>query len=80
MVMEQVVRMAFVGGMVETEHISEGFQMHGISVAPVGHTAGGHSQLDKTPGLNRRDQCSHDCFPYHNPWLLQPQSVPLVCA
>lgn len=49
MVVEQVVRMAFVGGMVETEHISEGFQMHGISVAPVGHTAGGHSPAGQSP-------------------------------
>ena len=47
--MEQVVRMAFVGGVVETEHTFEGLQVHGLSVAQVGHTSGGHSPAGQSP-------------------------------
>lgn len=72
MTTKQRAGMAFTGGVVEVEHISEGLQMSGISAVPVDTLA-----LDGAPGLAGRHRYGHGCFSYHNPMVAAVTITPL---
>lgn len=64
MTTKQRAGMAFIGGVVEGEHISEGLQISGISAAPVDTLT-----LDGAPGLAGRHRSGHGCSSYHSPMM-----------
>lgn len=72
MTTKQRAGMAFIGGVVEVEHISEGLQMRRISTVPLDTLA-----LDGAPGLARRHRYGHGCFSYHNPMVAAVTVTPL---
>lgn len=72
MTTKQRAGMAFIGGVVEVEHISEGLQMRRISTVPLDTLA-----LDGAPGLARRHRYGHGCFSCHNPMVAAVTVTPL---